>query len=114
MIKSGLIDEVKGLREKGYSPDLKSMQSIGYKHVNEYLDGQWSLDEMIDSLARDTRHYAKRQFTWFNRDKDIQWFEPGQVKEIEETINMVRRKDVVLQLTHLTNFENITTACVQF
>lgn len=86
MIDSGLIDEVKSLQEKGYSTELKSMQSIGYKHVNEYLAGNWKLEETIHNLARDTRHYAKRQFTWFNRDSEIQWFQPEQTSEIEETI----------------------------
>ena len=86
MIDSGLIDEVKSLQEKGYSPELKSMQSIGYKHVNEYLASNWNLEETVHNLARDTRHYAKRQFTWFNRDSEIQWFLPEQTNEIEETI----------------------------
>ncbi|MBU0480128.1 MAG: tRNA (adenosine(37)-N6)-dimethylallyltransferase MiaA [Proteobacteria bacterium] len=86
MIESGLIEEVEGLLAKGYSADLKSMQSIGYKHVTEYLVGAWNLDETVENLARDTRHYAKRQFTWFNRDHEIKWFSPVQSDEILTTI----------------------------
>ena len=86
MMESGLVEEVKGLIEMGYSSSLKSMQSIGYKHINEYLAGNWGRDQTIQNLARDTRRYAKRQFTWFHRDPGIKWFETDQENEIKKTI----------------------------
>jgi len=71
----GLEHEVRNLLERGYAPDLQSMQSIGYRHMVKYLMGDWSHDRCVELLARDTRRYAKRQLTWFNRDASIQWFD---------------------------------------
>jgi tRNA dimethylallyltransferase len=76
MINKGLIDEVKGLIEKGYSKDLTSFQALGYKEVCEYLDGKWDKAKMIDELKKRTRHFARRQMTWFRRFKDIKWLNP--------------------------------------
>lgn len=73
MINAGLIDEVKQLLTMGYTKDMVSMQGLGYKEIIDYLEGNNSLDEAIDKLKRDTRHYAKRQLTWFKREKDIIW-----------------------------------------
>ena len=64
MINSGLEDEVTSLAKRGYGADLKSMQTIGYRHMHAYLKGIWTKSEMREFLARDTRHYAKRQYTW--------------------------------------------------
>ena len=75
MMQQGLEEEVRNLINMGYSPELKSMQSIGYRHFVNYIQGSWSLEECERLLARDTRRYAKRQFTWFGRDKSIKWFE---------------------------------------
>jgi tRNA dimethylallyltransferase len=76
MLKSGLEEEVIGLLSRGYSPELKSMRSIGYRHMVQRIAGNWSAEELITYLARDTRRYAKRQYTWFNRDISIRWFDP--------------------------------------
>jgi len=73
MMANGLLDEVKGLVAQGYSLELKSMQSIGYRHMGMYLKGEVSLGEAVRLLKRDTRRYAKRQFTWFNKEKDLIW-----------------------------------------
>ncbi|MFO7752838.1 MAG: tRNA (adenosine(37)-N6)-dimethylallyltransferase MiaA [Desulfobacteraceae bacterium] len=78
MISLGLVDEVKTLLKSGYSGDLKSMQSIGYRHVNEYLDGKTDFTEAVRTLKRDTRRFAKRQFTWFSKEKGLAWFEPDE------------------------------------
>ena len=86
MINKGLEQEVKSLLEKGYSSSLKSMQSIGYRHMLNFLRGEWSKDELEHYLARDTRHYAKRQFTWFKKDSSIEWFDSKNNKEIIEAI----------------------------
>lgn len=76
MVRSGLVEETKGLLEKGYTPDLKPMKSIGYRHMVHYLKGTWSLGEATRILQRDTRRYAKRQLTWFNADPEVTWVSP--------------------------------------
>lgn len=73
MIESGLIEEVKKLLNMGYSENLASMQGLGYKEIIQYLKGNYSLDESVEILKRDSRRYAKRQLTWFRRDKNIEW-----------------------------------------
>ncbi len=71
MIEAGLVNEVKGLLDKGYSKELVSMQGLGYKEIVSYLLGEISLDEAVYIIKRDTRHFAKRQLTWFKREKDV-------------------------------------------
>lgn len=73
MMAAGLAVEVQDLLARGYGADLKSMQSLGYRHMTEYLTGQAALDEAVATLKRDTRRFAKRQFTWFRADPDIRW-----------------------------------------
>ncbi|NLB88277.1 MAG: tRNA (adenosine(37)-N6)-dimethylallyltransferase MiaA, partial [Syntrophomonadaceae bacterium] len=75
MIDSGLIEEVLWLRKNGYDIHLKSMQSLGYMQVCYYLDGFLTKEQMIYEIQKETRRFAKRQFTWFNKDKRITWFE---------------------------------------
>ena len=76
MVASGLADETEDLLAKGYSPDLKPMMSIGYRHMVNYLRGRWSLEEAIHNIQKDTRRYAKRQFTWFRADPEYVWIAP--------------------------------------
>lgn len=71
MITAGLEAEVKGLLEKGYSQEIKSMQSIGYKEMCLYIAGECSLESAVDAIKQNTRHFAKRQMTWFRREKDV-------------------------------------------
>ncbi len=87
MIAAGLLREVRGLMEKGYAPELKSMQSIGYRHMTEYILGLQPWDEAVRTLKRDTRRYAKRQLTWFGADADIHWRAPGSAKESVPSID---------------------------
>ena len=75
MINSGLVDEVRGLLERGYSPELNSMRGLGYKEIISYLKGDLTLDQAVEVLKRNTRRFAKRQHTWFRRYKDIKWFD---------------------------------------
>lgn len=75
MLAAGLLEEVADLLASGFSRDLKSMRSIGYKEAAALLRGELSGDEAIRLIKRDTRHYAKRQMTWFKSDPDILWFE---------------------------------------
>jgi len=86
MLAQGLVDEVVGLRNMGYGPELSSMQTIGYRHVNQYLAGHYDLDTMKQILCRDTRRYAKRQMTWFKRQSGLHWYERGAGKAICEDI----------------------------
>lgn len=73
MLKNGLEDEVYHLLEKGCSRDMVSMQGLGYKEMIDYLEGKITLDEAVYIIKRDTRHFAKRQLTWFKREKDVIW-----------------------------------------
>ncbi len=75
MIAAGLLDEVTNLYKKGLAPDSTAYQALGYKEMIWYLQGLVTLDEAIRILKRDTRHYAKRQLSWFRRDKRIKWFD---------------------------------------
>lgn len=75
MLEMGLIEEVQKLLEMGYSAHLKSMQSIGYRHVIELLDGKRDREATVAHLARDTRRYAKRQYTWFAGMQGLRWFD---------------------------------------
>ncbi|MFO7970121.1 MAG: tRNA (adenosine(37)-N6)-dimethylallyltransferase MiaA [Desulfobacterales bacterium] len=86
MIDSGFFDEVNRLLGMGYSDDLKSMQSIGYRHLIDFIKGRCSWDETLRTLKRDTRRYAKRQLTWFKAEPEIVWKKPGQLREIRQLI----------------------------
>jgi tRNA dimethylallyltransferase len=82
MIQAGLVEEVRKLLAMGYTAELKPMQSIGYRHVVEFLEAGLPWDECVRTLKRDTRRFAKRQLTWFGADPQIEWFEPHQMNEI--------------------------------
>ena len=75
MLENGLFDEVEQLMKNGCTPQMQSMQGIGYKETAEFLEGKISLDETISKIKQDTRHYAKRQMTWFRRDERIHWID---------------------------------------
>jgi tRNA dimethylallyltransferase len=77
MIRMGFIDEVRLLLSKGYSPDLKPMKSLGYRHVVSHLDRGEPLSEAVDRMKRDTRRFAKRQLTWLGREPEAVWAGPG-------------------------------------
>jgi len=86
MISAGFLDEVKGLMARGYSTNLKPMQSIGYRHMVDYIEGRLNWDECVRTLKRDHRRYAKRQLTWFGADPEIIWKEPRQVEELKLSV----------------------------
>lgn len=86
MISEGLVEEVKALQEMGCHKGMVSMQGLGYKEILNYLDGEYSLEEAIRVLKRDTRHFAKRQLTWFRREPDVTWVEKDQFDYEEEKI----------------------------
>lgn len=86
MIQDGLIQEVEDLLSRGYPDRCLPLQSFSYRSVIEFLKGKLSMEEMHSIIARDTRHYAKRQLTWFKRDNHIVWFEPRESDRIGETV----------------------------
>ena len=86
MVHNGLIDEVKHLKEMGYHRDMVSMQGLGYKEILDYLDGKITLDEAIYRIKRDTRHFAKRQLTWFRRERDVIWVDKSEIGSDTEAL----------------------------
>jgi len=86
MISAGFLDEVKDLLARGYSANLKPMQSIGYRHMVDYIEGRLSWAECVRTMKRDHRRYAKRQLTWFGADSEIIWKAPGQVEELKLSV----------------------------
>ncbi|WP_300282131.1 tRNA (adenosine(37)-N6)-dimethylallyltransferase MiaA [Peptacetobacter sp.] len=89
MLKNGLIEEVKGLLNRGYTEDMISMQGIGYKEIIKYFKGEYTLEEAIEIIKRDSRRYAKRQLTWFRRYEDAKWFEIDKFASAEDLKNEV-------------------------
>jgi len=83
MIKEGLIDEVSFIIKSGYTKHLNSINTVGYKEIIQYLDNEIPLDRAIELIKRNTRRYAKRQMTWFNADKRIQWFQISSSNDLE-------------------------------
>jgi tRNA dimethylallyltransferase len=75
MFECGLVDEVRSLLRCGYSPDLNALQTVGYKELFNYLNSHSSYEDMVELVKRNTRHYAKRQMTWFRRDSRIEWLD---------------------------------------
>lgn len=75
MVEAGLVDEVKKLKAMGCSRKMVSMQGLGYKEILAYLDGEYTLEEAIYIIKRETRHFAKRQLTWFKRERDVIWLD---------------------------------------
>lgn len=73
MLEAGLVEEVRQLKAMGCTRDMVSMQGLGYKEILDYLQGEISLEEAVTVLNRDTRHFAKRQLTWFKRERDVRW-----------------------------------------
>ena len=87
MIEEGLVEEVTGLIEKGYGRDLVSMQGLGYKEIYSYLQNEMTLSEAIYILKRDTRHFAKRQLTWFKREQDVVWVDKEKLLTEEQQLS---------------------------
>lgn len=79
MMEAGLLEEVKQMKERGLTRDMVSMQGIGYKELLAYLDGEYTLDVAVDVLKQDTRHFAKRQLTWFRREKEVFWLDKSEI-----------------------------------
>ena len=100
MLENGLLDEVKELLKMGYTKDMISMQGIGYKEMIKYLDGEYTYDEAIEIIKRDSRRYAKRQLTWFKRYQDAKWFDLDKYQDIE-----ILKEDIINHIEKL--LENV-------
>lgn len=90
MLNAGLEEEVKWLLGEGYGAELKSMGSIGYRHMTGYLAKEYDEHEMIRLLSRDTRRYAKRQYTWFNKNENIRWVDVARQADVIEMVSTWR------------------------
>jgi tRNA dimethylallyltransferase len=86
MMEQGLLDEVRMLRQMGCDQSLVSMQGLGYKEILCFLDGECTLEEAVYRIKRDTRHFAKRQLTWFKRERDVIWLDKPAFGYDEEKI----------------------------
>ena len=92
MLSNGLLSEVETLYKEGYDNSFVSMQGLGYKEILSYLKGECSLEDAIYILKRDTRHFAKRQITWFKREKDITWVNKNEFSSEEEILPFMIEK----------------------
>lgn len=100
MLEEGLVDEVRRLKEMGYHKGMVSMQGLGYKEILSYLEGEYPLEEAVRILKRDTRHFAKRQLTWFRREPEVIWvnkdeFDYDEPKALEYMLNICREKEIL-------------------
>ncbi len=86
MLESGLLDEVRTLKARGCTSGMVSMQGLGYKEMLDYLDGNCTYEEAVYRLKRDTRHFAKRQITWFRRERDVIWLQKENFSGSEEIL----------------------------
>lgn len=97
MISDGLVEEVESLLKKGYTRDLISMQGLGYKEIIAYLNNEITLDEAVYIIKRDTRHFAKRQLTWFRREKEVTMIDLDKINRNEAfdiIIELIKQKDI--------------------
>jgi tRNA dimethylallyltransferase len=88
MIAQGFVEEVRRLLDMGYGEALKTMQSLGYRHLVSFLSGRQNLEEAVRLIKRDTRYYAKRQMTWFTADRDVVWLDPEDVEGAVKRIGL--------------------------
>lgn len=100
MMEEGLLEEVKSLRERGCHRGMVSMQGLGYKEILAYLEGEYPLEEAVRILKRDTRHFAKRQLTWFRREQDVIWvdkeqFHWNEAEILEYMMSVLKERDLL-------------------
>ena len=100
MLEEGLVDEVRKLKEMGCTKEMVSMQGLGYKEILAYLNGECTLEEAVYILKRDTRHFAKRQLTWFKREKDVIWvskpdFGYNETRILEYLLENLKKRGII-------------------
>ncbi|MBO5460635.1 MAG: tRNA (adenosine(37)-N6)-dimethylallyltransferase MiaA [Ruminococcus sp.] len=86
MVEEGLVEEVRGLKDRGYQKQMVSMQGLGYKEIFDYLEGTSTLEAAIEIIKRDTRHFAKRQITWFKRERNVNWIDKQKFHYDEDAV----------------------------
>ena len=111
MLCQGLVAEVERLREMGCQQGMVSMQGLGYKEILAYLEGETSLEEAVETIKRDTRHFAKRQLTWFRRERDVTWvdkekFDYDEEKILEFMLQELRKKDIAASAQQQNDRDN--------
>lgn len=100
MIEAGLVEEVKKLKSMGCSREMVSMQGLGYKEILAYLDGGCTLEEAVYIIKRETRHFAKRQWTWFKRERDVIWLDKqafgyDDAAILKDMISILEEKEII-------------------
>jgi tRNA dimethylallyltransferase len=100
MIAAGLVNEVQKLKDMGCSREMVSMQGLGYKEVLAYLDGEYTLEEAVYIIKRETRHFAKRQLTWFKRERDVIWLDKqtfgyDDAAILTDMISILQEKEII-------------------
>ena len=99
-MENGLVDEVKKLKDMGCHRGQTSMQGLGYKELFGYFEGEYPLEEAVRIIQRDTRHFAKRQLTWFRRERDVIWIDKSVVGRDEDKLitfmlDQLRKKEII-------------------
>lgn len=99
MMEQGLLEEVKKLKEMGYHRNMVSMQGLGYKEILDALDGKISIEGAVDKIKKETRHFAKRQLTWFKRERDVIWFDKEKYQYqdnliLSDMIKILKEKEI--------------------
>jgi tRNA dimethylallyltransferase len=101
MIEAGLVDEVKALRSQGCRRGMVSMQGIGYKEILDHLDGLCTLEEAADRIRLESRHFAKRQLTWFRRERDVIWIDrqmyPSTDRITDYMIRILKERNIIFE-----------------
>ncbi len=98
MMKQGLLEEVERLARRGCTSDMVSMKGLGYKELLDYMNGKYSLEEAVRIIKRDTRHFAKRQITWFKRERDVNWIamdKKTKQQALQEILDICREKRIL-------------------
>jgi tRNA dimethylallyltransferase len=99
MIDEGLVDEVKSLVAKGVKKGMTAMDGIGYKELLDYLDGNGSLEDAVELIKKKSRNYAKRQLTWFRREKEVIWLDKtvytSEDMLLDEILSTLRKKGII-------------------
>lgn len=94
MMEEGLLEEVRYLKERGVKRESTAMQGLGYKELYAYLDGECTLEETVRIIKRDTRHFAKRQLTWFKRERDVIWADKSVIGQSDDAVVDFMRKEL--------------------
>ncbi|MBR3771492.1 MAG: tRNA (adenosine(37)-N6)-dimethylallyltransferase MiaA [Clostridium sp.] len=94
MMEQGLMKEVEDMKARGLTRDMVSMQGIGYKELLAYLDGEYTYEAAVELLKQDTRHFAKRQLTWFRREKEVIWLDKSEIGRTTKEVLAVIEKEL--------------------